>query len=1306
MSINPAGNPLRPVWWGVFISLGAFLALFLAQSLWKSHLEASWSDLKTARERDLREFVQSKLDGKIEFQRGIAEQVLQFPEIRKALEERSPANLGAAFRRLELFSGGDDLSIDVLDAKGESAVWEGRSVVPSFRPAFDSLKTNVIVRVSQASLHRYLSVGVRTNSSGLSVFVSSPLETNYPVSNRFVSRRSLAEDLAQESGLSVRFVLDIAQRDTMGEAAFAVPLRDRQNKQICYVLALVPTVATELQKADRIFDSARSVFGACALCLVCIPLYVRSRQSPRKSLRTMVALALLWGLRLGWKLIGFPSLLVGGFLFDPAIQASPFPLGLAGSLGELVLSALTVLVTVIVLFLETTRWHQVSPKIETSENFWRTWYRYGLAVLLTLLFQLVVRGYGAAIRSFVFDSTIRYEDPLSLIPTMPTIVMHLNILMMTVALLMVCVVVFMLVSRLLRRWANNSAMSALHAGRLLLLFVLTYGVYLLLDDSPQLPWFLPAVIFVIGLFLTIGWDLRERGAKAWMQRPLVSAAIVIGAAFVVAAFALDAKTHEKEHERVQLLAEETLRSVDNWLSLVVSESLRAATTSANEQLSAGGADSTFSVDIAFGLWAQALMSKEGFNSAVVVYNSFGKEISRFSAGLTSYEQTELLSQVFHKEEEALLVVDRKVAEGTIKYYGEWGSVLDAHGQPLGTVAVLVSASQRTLFRGEAPEQLRSTSKDQFEDVLRRISISEYRSGVLWSTNDPLLFKGVRLSPSVEREFQDTTARFFWSEQELEGRASDVLYARDDADRSRIISLSVASLDLRWHLFNLVKMIVVHLLFLVILACAMFVSSIAGGRSVRFGFRSKLITAFAILSVLPLVLMAIYNRQLAVERLDENLTKRLSQDLDIVQQRFSSAIVEEQDFTETVTNDFCEVVASDLGIDFSVYTGSLLKASSRPELYRASILDSRLTGSAYVNSNLLGKGFYKSEERIGEVDYIVGYRPLIIGDSIRGVLAVPALYRQQEIDEELTQRNAFVLGAYALVVVLVIGLGVVLAHTLSKPLRDLSSAARSVGKGDLDVILKPRSADEVGDLMQSFNTMTTELKASRARLARAERELAWKEMAKQVAHEIKNPLTPIKLSIQHLVEAYKQGAKDFGEILQRVSQTVVEQIEVLTRIASEFSNFARMPERHFERVDLVQLLTESINLFKEVNDVVFRTNLSETPSFVIADKDELRRVFINIIRNSIQAMEKGGTISVVLTTDNRACTIRISDTGSGVPENLREKVFQPNFSTKTDGTGLGLAIAQKVIEDLDGTISLQSKIGEGTIIEMNIPLRHG
>jgi signal transduction histidine kinase len=149
----------------------------------------------------------------------------------------------------------------------------------------------------------------------------------------------------------------------------------------------------------------------------------------------------------------------------------------------------------------------------------------------------------------------------------------------------------------------------------------------------------------------------------------------------------------------------------------------------------------------------------------------------------------------------------------------------------------------------------------------------------------------------------------------------------------------------------------------------------------------------------------------------------------------------------------------------------------------------------------------------------------------------------------------------------------------------------------------------------------------------------------------------------------------------------------------------MPERAFERVDLNQLVTETIDLFKEVRGIEFKSHLSSQPAMVIADRDELRRVFINIVRNSVQAMERGGTVTIDLGVEHQICRIRISDTGAGIPEDVQPKVFQPNFSTKTDGMGLGLAIAQKVIEDLNGTVTLQSTVGVGTVVEMKIPLRY-
>ncbi|MEK6756395.1 MAG: HAMP domain-containing protein, partial [Bacteroidota bacterium] len=850
-----------------------------------------------------------------------------------------------------------------------------------------------------------------------------------------------------------------------------------------------------------------------------------------------------------------------------------------------------------------------------------------VALLLGLGFQWIVRGFGAALRSFVFDSTLQYQDPASIIPDASVFVMHLNILLLMLSLLIACVTMILLIRSLvafaLQRGGQSQWLSVVVFGVLLG----AYGMFLLVNKIPQTPIYYPILTFVVSIFIASWFRPQTEGQTQWRHLSLRRVVILGAVAFALSSLLLDVWQHEKERQRVQVLADELLRPVDNWLSFVISEGLRSAVVGAGEGLSQNNADYMNTSNLAFLLWAQSLMSREGYNSAVFVYNNQGKETSRFSVGLTTYEQMELLSQVFDTEEEVLHVVERKVQGGTIKYYGEWASVLDSHGQQLGTVAVIVSASQRTLFRGEAPEPLRTTSRESFEESFRKLSISEYQSGLLVSTTDHLLFRGLRMPEAVQEELTASTARFLWSEHDRGGQTYDVLYAKDESKGGRILALGMHSLDIRWHLFNLVKMLAVYMFFFGIATAAHIGQSYLRRGSLKLGFRQKLVSSFAVLSILPLLVMAYYNRELAIERLDDGITRRLAEDLDIIHQRITTSVIEEEDFFSGINNDYCEVAAADLGVDFSVYSGPALQASSRPELYRAAILDSRLTGSAFVNTMMLGKSFFRDLERIGEVRYIVGYRPILLGDRVLGVLAVPALYRQREIDEELAQRNAFVLGAYALVVLFVVIVGFIVASRLSKPLRELSLAAQVIGRGNLDVQLTARSADEVGDLVRSFNEMTKELKVSREHLARVERELAWKEMAKQVAHEIKNPLTPIKLSIQHLIQAYKDGAKDFDQILHRVSNTVIEQIQVLTRIASEFSNFARMPERRFERVDVKQLLQETVTLFGEVRGIEFRSNFSETPAILVADKDELRRVFINIIRNSVQAMDRGGAITV-------------------------------------------------------------------------------
>ena len=234
----------------------------------------------------------------------------------------------------------------------------------------------------------------------------------------------------------------------------------------------------------------------------------------------------------------------------------------------------------------------------------------------------------------------------------------------------------------------------------------------------------------------------------------------------------------------------------------------------------------------------------------------------------------------------------------------------------------------------------------------------------------------------------------------------------------------------------------------------------------------------------------------------------------------------------------------------------------------------------------------------------------------------------------------------------------------------------------------------------------ELAESAELLARSERESAWQEMARQVAHEINNPLTPMKLSIQYLQRIKEQNSENFDEYFRRVSRTLVEQIDALSLIASSFSDFAKMPSINNELIDLNEKLREIILLFENMNNVeVSFTILSEGPTTVMADKDQLGRAIINLVKNGLQAIQRDrkGILDVKLHKDDIWAYISITDNGVGIPIELHDKLFEPSFTTKSSGMGLGLAIAKKIIENSKGEIWFQSVRDIETTFYIKLPL---
>ena len=239
-------------------------------------------------------------------------------------------------------------------------------------------------------------------------------------------------------------------------------------------------------------------------------------------------------------------------------------------------------------------------------------------------------------------------------------------------------------------------------------------------------------------------------------------------------------------------------------------------------------------------------------------------------------------------------------------------------------------------------------------------------------------------------------------------------------------------------------------------------------------------------------------------------------------------------------------------------------------------------------------------------------------------------------------------------------------------------------------------------MNEYNRMLEELQSSADRLAKSERESAWREMAKQVAHEIKNPLTPMKLSVQHLNRTITNKGEMDEKMVDRISKTLIQQIDTLSNIATAFSNFAKMPQAIKVKVNLVEIINLVGSLYNESVDL--KVTMSDDSYLVLADRDQLISVFSNLIKNAVQSVPDGeqGIIRISLRREAASILVEIADNGIGIPEDQRDKIFTPNFTTKSSGMGLGLAYVRNIVEEASGKIWYSSIYKKGSSFFVSFP----
>ena len=387
---------------------------------------------------------------------------------------------------------------------------------------------------------------------------------------------------------------------------------------------------------------------------------------------------------------------------------------------------------------------------------------------------------------------------------------------------------------------------------------------------------------------------------------------------------------------------------------------------------------------------------------------------------------------------------------------------------------------------------------------------------------------------------------------------------------------------------------------------------------------------------------------------------------------------------------------------------LLVYSSDSEAVSAGILKDRMNVPPLM---ALQKGGESIDIYQDQSDPLANYRTaffsLVSDDNqLLGFAGLPFYPGHTEAANSVKEFMGALLNVYVFLLLIAGAFTLAVANSITRPMTVLGQKLKEfkLGKSNEPIVWKAK--DELGLLIQEYNQMIVKLDESADLLALTEREVAWREMAKQVAHEIKNPLTPMRLSIQHLQHAMQNADPiESRQLVQRVGMTLIEQIDNLSRIAAEFSTFAKMPKPQYERIILNDLVASVHDLFKKRDDMDFNLYVPIDEIYVNADKSHLLRVLNNLIKNAIQAIpgSRRGVIDIRLEKQGDRAIIQVNDNGKGISREMREKVFYPNFTTKTSGTGLGLAISKNIVESFGGRIYFETEEGVGTRFYFELPL---
>lgn len=713
------------------------------------------------------------------------------------------------------------------------------------------------------------------------------------------------------------------------------------------------------------------------------------------------------------------------------------------------------------------------------------------------------------------------------------------------------------------------------------------------------------------------------------------------------------------------------------------------------------------IDAAFVAWSQTSLATERLTSSVELHNASGAMVSRFAMNLPDFTQPqpwtepacdwEILEEVspLFSEERRLLHAGKAICS---KDKRRAGSVV---------VHTMLDYGNLSFISAQNPYVALMRSTPQAPEPRSRVDVEFYVYG--WSRR--VLYSSAQDAPPLaeatfRRAFQSREP--FWT---TITRRDESLDAYVLSDRGAIYVLAAAREDPFGHLVTQAELVTLTFVVFVLAVLGAMLFNVLVGRApasgrallaeVRASFYRKLFLAFVAAAIVPVLALALVAREYMANVILEDIESEATRLATTASRVFQDlrAFVGQQAVDDDIIVWLSRVVAQDVNI----FEGTGLLASSERNLFASGLLPTRTPGDVYHAILLEGRPSFVSRERAGGFEYLIAATPVQV-EGREAVLTIPLASRQQESDAQIDELDRRVMLAAVLFMMLGAGMGYYMAERIADPVNRLMRATRRIARGDLDARVLATSSDELRRLVDAFNQMADDLQRQRRELERTNRLAAWADMARQVAHDIKNPLTPIQLNAEHVRRVHADQGRPLGAVVDDTVGNILGQVRLLRQIASEFSSFATVPEPRPVDTNLADLVNEVVEPYRTglAGRVVITTHIPQLP-LICVDRMLIGRALTNIIENALHAMPAGGALSIdAALAPEKQVQLRVTDTGVGMDADSIAKIFEPYFSTKAIGTGLGLTIAKRNVEANDGTIAVTSQRGTGTSVTIMLP----